>query len=172
MELSEVKPGQIILVEREIYDHYAVYAGGGEVIHYAPVVKGGEACVHRAGLERFLDGADRFFVPYLPETEADAEMLLRYHVRQSSMVQDMMDFFCNSYEQGALKVYTAAETLKRAIAKIGEKMYSLLFNNCEHFALWCKLKVYASEQVSRLCEFFKTMLLRNMTQRYHRFVVC
>ena len=29
-------------------------------------------------------------------------------------------------------------TLQRAMGRIGEQNYNLLFNNCEHFATWCK----------------------------------
>ena len=29
-------------------------------------------------------------------------------------------------------------TLRRAMGRLGEQDYNLLFNNCEHFATWCK----------------------------------
>ena len=29
-------------------------------------------------------------------------------------------------------------TLERAKSRMGEQKYNLLFNNCEHFANWCK----------------------------------
>ncbi len=38
-------------------------------------------------------------------------------------------------------------TLKRAISRIGEKKYNLLFNNCEHFANWCKTGKHRSHQM-------------------------
>ena len=38
-------------------------------------------------------------------------------------------------------------TLRRAMGRLGEQNYNLLFNNCEHFAHWCKTGRHRSEQV-------------------------
>jgi cell wall-associated NlpC family hydrolase len=39
--------------------------------------------------------------------------------------------------------------LRRARSRLGERRYHLLFNNCEHFAAWCKTGTSASSQVSQ-----------------------
>ena len=38
-------------------------------------------------------------------------------------------------------------TLRRAMSRIGEQNYNLLFNNCEHFANWCKTGKHRSKQM-------------------------
>ena len=38
-------------------------------------------------------------------------------------------------------------TLRRAMSRLGEQNYNLLFNNCEHFATWCKTGRHRSVQV-------------------------
>ena len=38
-------------------------------------------------------------------------------------------------------------TLRRAMGRIGEQRYNLLFNNCEHFAHWCKTGRHRSAQL-------------------------
>jgi hypothetical protein len=38
-------------------------------------------------------------------------------------------------------------TLRRAMARLGEQRYNLVFNNCEHFAIWCKTGRHRSTQV-------------------------
>ncbi|MFO7629350.1 MAG: lecithin retinol acyltransferase family protein [Prochlorococcaceae cyanobacterium] len=38
-------------------------------------------------------------------------------------------------------------TLRRAMGRLGEERYNLLFNNCEHFAHWCKTGRHRSAQV-------------------------
>ena len=43
----------------------------------------------------------------------------------------------------------AGRTLRRAMSRIGEQRYNLLFNNCEHFAVWCKTGQHRSGQVER-----------------------
>jgi len=41
----------------------------------------------------------------------------------------------------------AGLTLRRALGRLGEQRYNLLFNNCEHFAHWCKTGRHRSSQV-------------------------
>ena len=38
-------------------------------------------------------------------------------------------------------------TLRRAMSRLGEQRYNLLFNNCEHFANWCKTGRHRSNQM-------------------------
>lgn len=38
-------------------------------------------------------------------------------------------------------------TVRRAMGRLGEQHYNLLFNNCEHFAHWCKTGRHRSNQV-------------------------
>ena len=47
-------------------------------------------------------------------------------------------------------LYSDEETLKRAYSRLGEKNYNLIFNNCEHFAVWCKTGISDSEQVNKI----------------------
>ncbi len=42
---------------------------------------------------------------------------------------------------------TTGVTLRRAMGRLGEQNYNLLFNNCEHFAHWCKTGRHRSNQV-------------------------
>ena len=43
-------------------------------------------------------------------------------------------------------------TLQRAMSRIGEQNYNLLFNNCEHFASWCKTGRHRSGQIDSALE--------------------
>jgi hypothetical protein len=44
----------------------------------------------------------------------------------------------------------APETiLKRALSRLGERDYHLVFNNCEHFVTWCKTGKHQSSQVDQ-----------------------
>lgn len=49
------------------------------------------------------------------------------------------------YPEGACS--PVGVTLRRAMGRIGEQRYNLLFNNCEHFAHWCKTGRHRSAQV-------------------------
>lgn len=41
-------------------------------------------------------------------------------------------------------------TVERATQRLGEAQYRLVFNNCEHFASWCRTGIHSSSQVRRL----------------------
>lgn len=43
--------------------------------------------------------------------------------------------------------HAPSDVVRRARARVGEAGYNLMFNNCEHFARWCKLGERRSEQV-------------------------
>jgi hypothetical protein len=47
---------------------------------------------------------------------------------------------------------TTGVTLRRAMSRIGEQNYNLLFNNCEHFATWCKTGRHRSGQIESALE--------------------
>ena len=46
----------------------------------------------------------------------------------------------------------AGVTLRRAMGRLGEQNYNLLFNNCEHFATWCKIGRHRSGQVDSVID--------------------
>ena len=45
--------------------------------------------------------------------------------------------------------YSGAECARRALSRLGEDEYNLVFNNCEHFATWCATGEQRSPQVER-----------------------
>lgn len=47
--------------------------------------------------------------------------------------------------------------VQRAISRLGESRYNLLFNNCEHFATWCKTGVSHSQQVQDFIPWITTL---------------
>jgi hypothetical protein len=49
--------------------------------------------------------------------------------------------------------FDAAETIRRARSRLGEKQYRLLSNNCEHFVEWCRHDAHRSFQVETALQF-------------------
>ncbi|MEG3440309.1 lecithin retinol acyltransferase family protein [Pannus brasiliensis CCIBt3594] len=43
--------------------------------------------------------------------------------------------------------FIADVVVRRAESRLGEQKYNLLFNNCEHFATWCKTGISDSRQI-------------------------
>ncbi len=46
--------------------------------------------------------------------------------------------------------YIPETVVRRAESRLGEQEYNLIFNNCEHFATWCKTGVHRSAQMGPL----------------------
>jgi hypothetical protein len=58
-------------------------------------------------------------------------------------------FVCRFEDKGRL--FSRNETLRRAKTQIGKRGFNAVFNNCEHFARWCKTGRYESYQVLGFC---------------------
>ena len=62
------------------------------------------------------------------------------------------EFSCS--QQISIKQYGNSDlpeiVIMRAESRLGENEYNLIFNNCEHFAAWCKTGKHESEQVNRV----------------------
>ncbi|MEM9541368.1 MAG: lecithin retinol acyltransferase family protein [Cyanobacteria bacterium P01_E01_bin.42] len=54
--------------------------------------------------------------------------------------------------------------VRRAESRLGEQRYNLLFNNCEHFATWCKIGVSESQQVRNFIPAIAHLDPRNLSQ--------
>jgi hypothetical protein len=110
--------GDILKVNRGLYKHFGIYAGNSKVIHYA-------ASNRDFGLDANVH-----------ETS-----LKNFECGETAQVVHLLG------NDKSIKIYSPEETVKRAQSRIGEKRYNLLFNNCEHFALWCKTGITKSKQV-------------------------
>ena len=147
---SELKKGDVIGVHRMggAYDHYGIYTGDREVIHFSNEGSdfGGDICVRRATLSQFKNGASNVFVvdfeayrDYLENPELfDFEGLLKLAI--------------DSFFDNELTLYSPEETVERAESQLGHEGYNLVFNNCEHFAVWCKTGKHESSQVKNFIE--------------------
>ena len=146
--LYSVEPGSVVYVVRDLvssdygipYEHYGIYAGNKEVIHFAPL--GNTKCIHRAPISEFagIQGAEACFVRNFPETRRGLEIILR----NKKVSSDVLEFFLKNYQ-----FFSARETLSRAESAVNspEWSYDLRGENCEHFAFWCKTGIKSSSQV-------------------------
>jgi len=117
---KELQAGDIIFTDRVLYQHYGIYVGNGKVIHYAA---------------------------------RNGDFGLDVGVRETYLEQFAVDGKYGKVKlkgnYSGVKHFSGKETVRRAQSRIGEKSYNLLFNNCEHFALWCKTGKSKSIQVER-----------------------
>ena len=125
---KKLEPGDVISVSRcgNMYDHYGVYIGQNQVIHFA-----GEP-----GDSEILDDSAMVREVSLDEFEQDGEYRIIAFPKESSIA--------------GYHLYSAKETVERAKSRLGKKGYDIFENNCEHFAYWCKTGVKSSKQVEAL----------------------
>ena len=75
-----------------------------------------------------------------------------HYLEGEQILRSSLEDFCSG-ESPQVIDHTQADptglTLRRAMSRIGEQRYNLLFNNCEHFAVWCKTGQHRSGQVER-----------------------
>lgn len=131
--------GDIIGVHRlgGVYDHYGIYESDDCIYEYAAHGHDfGEADIHVTTLKKFIrdSGNGNLFILTFPN-QNDAPV----KSYESASAADPLPHF-----------YTPEETVRRAKSRLGETKYSLLFNNCEHFAIWCKTGVHESHQANEI----------------------
>jgi len=117
---KQLQTGYVIFTDQFFFRHYGVYAGKGRVIHYA--------------------GVNGLFDTDIGIREISIEQFAKNG--KCGVVQ-----FAGKHT-GA-KQFSGKETVRRARSRVGERSYNLLFNNCEHFALWCKTGKSKSIQVEK-----------------------
>lgn len=141
-----LRAGDVIGVSRGAYEHYAIYAGDGKVIHYAGETTDfkGKVSIHEALFDEFLKGSSDYFVISFEG---------RYPVKIYSSIKFISGGCFDCCDIKWKDQYSPEETLKRAYSRIGETKYSVIKNNCEHFALWCKTGTAESTQVRLIARY-------------------
>ena len=147
--LEEPDYGDIICVHRIGFEHYGVYVGDDKVIHYdIDPTDHYKICIHQAPMEEFLNGSLVYSICEFPKiygrpTEEVPFAEFRKKFAHPEAAQTLWDVLkISNYH-----LYTPEETVIRARERIGETKYSLLTNNCEHFAIWCKTGISESHQI-------------------------
>ncbi len=78
---------------------------------------------------------------------------IAHYLEGRQIIQSSLEYFSGGAKCSVVihKNASSSElTLKRAKSRIGEQNYNLLFNNCEHFANWCKTGLHRSKQLEDL----------------------
>jgi len=150
---SELRKGDVIGVHRigGVYDHYGIYTGMGKVIHFSNEGSdfGSDICVRRATLSQFKNGASNVFVIDFEAYRDHVENPDLFDLLEEGIVGIALRKLFGSE---TITIYSPEETVKRAESQLGKGDYNLVFNNCEHFAVWCKTGVHESSQVQNFLE--------------------
>ncbi|MCR5102400.1 MAG: lecithin retinol acyltransferase family protein, partial [Butyrivibrio sp.] len=139
-------PGDVIGVLRSgMYEHYAIYVGNDRVIHYSGQngeLKG-KITIHEGPISEFTKNSKSVFVVWF-----DNGHPIKLRTSTSFLFNTCMDYYGGKFQGKKRNVYSNKETIRRAKSRLGESNYSIVSNNCEHFAMWCKTGVSESSQVN------------------------
>lgn len=127
--LGEPESGDMVRVKSGTVHHYGIYVSDGEVIQFglAPAAR---PTVKDADIEVLSTDVDTFLGgQFLEVAEFDRK------------------------EKKTNR--TPAEAVAAARARLGERGYHILYNNCEHFAYECVTGKHYSEQVDGVRDMFK-----------------
>lgn len=133
--------GDVIGVRRTMYEHYGVYVGRGQVVHYTKL-NNDESEIMETQMGIFLDGSNCYFILNV-ESKKKTPITLQESVAGLPFLHGPVR-----------EKYTTRKTVQRARSRIGEKKYNLGLSNCEHFAIWCKTGVSVSFQVEEMLKEF------------------
>lgn len=117
------------------------------MIHYAAENGefSGRITIHEASFSDFRSGDLFVYVLDFPE-ESGFPKKRAFFGEDDNEEINLFEFI---RKQG-YHLYSPEETVDRAKSRLGEEKYSLPFNNCEHFAIWCKTGVNESRQFNKL----------------------
>lgn len=155
MSIDDVMSGEVVKVDRGLYDHYGIFlrtlGRNGEelhVIHYTG--RNGHndfnGIVKETALNTFLDGADEFMVCRYSGGECTGRYLVRDILRTRAHTSEFsgMNELADSPDSDGVRA------VRRGRSRIGAEGYSLPVNNCEHFAVWCRTGESESSQVNNV----------------------
>lgn len=154
---SRLPKGAVIKVTRyagdvvPVYDHYGIYISESSVIHYNNPEKGAETSgdnrVIETTLREFMARADEVQEVRFSTSEFEGRRHTTYVPGIIARPPELPKVL--SPNAHLFKQFTPDEIEARARSRLGNGGYSLVFNNCEHFAVWCATGVSESEQVRR-----------------------
>lgn len=133
---------------RGIYAHHGIDTGDGWVIHYTGKNWRDPRKVQRTTVEDFAQGGDIQTKDY-SEFFAALQSPQSYHRKKSSYQISRFLNRLGGIDLDQLDLSPDA-VIDRAEARIGERAFSIIFHNCEHFSSWCKTGISNSEQVNAI----------------------
>lgn len=143
-----LQPGDVLAASRKagLYQHFAIYIGNQRVIHYA--AEHGDfsdrISIHEATYEEFRGDSTFIYILDFPDDSGRPTRRGKPNTIRESAEAPFFDLI----RKTDYHLYSPEETIARAKSRIGEEKYALPFNNCEHFAIWCKTGVHESHQVN------------------------
>lgn len=168
--MNTIDRGVVLRVSRGLYDHYGVYVGDNQIVHFTSHSsdKGADNFIMKTHMRMFIRDADRFDVMAFSEKkkrsmveellddlkDSSLAFLIPTTLLMASAISSMhaSKGLYNWFAKSDFHFYSKEECAKRAEKCLGFGEYSKFLNNCEQFAIWCKTGVHTSTQVNKIID--------------------
>ena len=109
------------------------------------------AVIHYTGAEQLEEGVDLAASSASPSSgfgsfSFSAGGQLTGEVKEEVLEIEPSEIQVLEYKDAHIDTYSVEESLERARSRVGEKRYSVVLNNCEHFVNWSKTGTAQSHQ--------------------------
>ena len=132
-----------------LYSHHGIDCGDGSVIHYT----GDDwrsSRVRQTDIEEFSLGSSvhvRSYRDFYRVASLEERVVRSASTHIHRWIDALRGVACDDVDPGPEAV------MRRARSRLGEGGFDFVFNNCEHFATWCKTGLSSSAQVEAIWKF-------------------
>ena len=141
--------GDHIYVDRfgGVYSHHGIDCGDGTVIHYTSPNWSERRRIERTSLEQFARDDEiqvrdyASFEKILQQADPMEKAVAEAQRRWARLLDRLRGIAIDELD------FSADAVLIRAKSRLGESRFDLVYNNCEHFAAWCKTGLSNSRQI-------------------------
>ncbi|XP_038568949.1 lecithin retinol acyltransferase a [Micropterus salmoides] len=144
-----LRRGDLLEVPRTIFTHYGIYLGDNKVAHLIPDI-----------LPMLTNDKE-----LISSVITNKRLILGCIYKCATVRVDTLEDFAygsnilvNHFDKMKNQAFPNEAVAKRAEKLIGAIPYSLLWNNCEHFATYCRYGSAASRQTEKFCECVKSII--------------
>ncbi|XP_041084575.1 lecithin retinol acyltransferase-like [Polyodon spathula] len=150
-DLTSFKRGDLLEVPRTLFTHFGIYLGDNKVAHLIPdilpvLTKNSNRIQQMVTNDRLLMGV----ISKIASVRVDTVEDFAYG---AAILTNRMDKVCSK------PPLNNEEVARRAEKCIGSIDYSLLWNNCEHFVMYCRYGTAESFQTIQFCEAVRTIFI-------------
>ncbi|KAH9500257.1 hypothetical protein Btru_073548, partial [Bulinus truncatus] len=131
--LIDLKEGDRVEIKRSVfYSHWGIYVGDGKIVHLVGVGVNG------------LDQSVRPDVLF----KISGKIFSKAKVCRDDFWDVVREHQANVNNCDYLRcILPTDEIIKRANGSVGNVGYNVIYNNCEHFATWCRYDKVESRQI-------------------------
>ncbi|CAG2226069.1 PLA2G16 [Mytilus edulis] len=143
--LESLEEGDLISIKENIlfsHNHWAVYADYGKFPHVTPIPKLENASKNQFHNKR-RHGSTFIWKNDVSSEFAFVKLENFWKVVGNSKAKK------NNKKDNKRTPFRGEDIVERALSRIGPNTYNVLWNNCEHFASWCRYDKKRSAQVDK-----------------------